>query len=42
MLAAAATVSSNPFIQQLLVDQLLAGYETAAEQASALTDYYNQ
>lgn len=42
MLAAAATVSSNPFIQQLLVEQLLAGYETAAGQASALTDYYNQ
>ncbi len=42
MLAAAATVSSNPFIQQLLVEQLLAGYEKVAEQASALTDYYNQ
>ncbi|EIL0533512.1 autotransporter domain-containing protein [Salmonella enterica] len=41
-LAAAATVSSNPFIQQLLVEQLLAGYEAAAGQASALTDYYNQ
>ncbi|CEU21439.1 lipase 1 [Salmonella enterica subsp. enterica serovar Typhi] len=42
LLAAAATVSSNPFIQQLLVEQLLAGYEKVAEQASALTDYYNQ
>ncbi|MCQ7692279.1 autotransporter domain-containing protein [Salmonella enterica] len=42
LLAAAATVSSNPFIQQLLVEQLLAGYEAAAGQASALTDYYNQ
>ncbi|EPN3101135.1 autotransporter outer membrane beta-barrel domain-containing protein, partial [Salmonella enterica] len=42
LLAAAATVSSNPFIQQLLVEQLLAGYEKAAGQASALTDYYNQ
>ncbi|MDI4745887.1 hypothetical protein MJL33_29600, partial [Salmonella enterica subsp. enterica serovar Kentucky] len=37
LLAAAATVSSNPFIQQLLVEQLLAGYEKAAGQASALT-----
>lgn len=42
LLAAAATVSSDPFIQQQLVEQLLAGYETAAGQASALTDYYNQ
>ncbi|EDA7391191.1 autotransporter domain-containing protein, partial [Salmonella enterica subsp. enterica serovar Enteritidis] len=35
-------VSSNPFIQQLLVEQLLAGYEAAAGQASALTDDYNR
>lgn len=42
MLAAAATVSSDPSIQQQLVEQLLAGYETAAGQASSLTDYYNQ
>lgn len=41
-LAAAATVSSDPFIQQQLVEQLLAGYEMAAGRASALTDYYNQ
>ncbi|HCL5343443.1 TPA: autotransporter domain-containing protein [Salmonella enterica] len=42
LLAAAATVSSDPLIQQQIVDQLLAGYETAAGQASALTDYYNR
>lgn len=42
LLAAAVTVSSDPSIQQLIVEQLLAGYKTAAGQASDLTDYYNQ
>lgn len=42
LLAAAATISSNPLIQQLILEQLLAGYHAAAEQASELTDYYNQ
>lgn len=42
LLAAAATVSGNPLIQQLIAGQLLAGYETAAGQASDLVDYYNR
>lgn len=39
--AAASVVSANPLIQQAAAAQLIAAYDAAAQQASALTDFYN-
>ncbi len=40
--AAASVVGGSPQVQQAIAAQLIAGYETAAAQASALTRYYNE
>ncbi|QIX97099.1 autotransporter outer membrane beta-barrel domain-containing protein [Cedecea sp. FDAARGOS_727] len=39
--AAASVVSANPLVQQAAAAQLIAAYDAAAQQASALTDFYN-
>lgn len=38
---ASSTISTNPQIQQSIAEQLIAAYNAAAAQSSALTDYYN-
>lgn len=40
-IAAASVVSNNPLAQQTIATQLMDAYNTAAAQASALTNYYN-